>query len=77
MQLLLLATAALLASTSASPSGYWPPAPLCQCTNPFLGTRNSYRGDPDSLCSPGGPGFCYVACDRACRDQRDTASAAR
>ena len=76
MQFLLFATTFLLASTSASPS-YWPPAPLCECTNPFLGTVNSYRGDPDSLCSPAGPGFCYVACDGACRDQRKTASAAR
>merc|ERR1712183_995450 len=49
---------------------------LCDCINPFLGTRNQYRGDPESLCGSGGPGFCYVAYG-ACRDQTPTASASR
>merc|ERR1712038_565370 len=53
------------------------PAPLCDCINPFQGTINAYRGDPDSLCYTGGPGWCYVACNGACRDQEQTASAAR
>merc|ERR1712038_155580 len=53
------------------------PAPLCDCINPFQGTNQAYRGDPDSLCGSGGPGFCYVACNGACRDQKQTASASR
>ena len=76
MKLLVFVTAALLASTSASPQGSWGgAAAFCECINPFQGTINAYRGDPDSLC--GGPGFCYVACNDACRDQKQTASAAR
>merc|ERR1712038_1873716 len=73
----------LLAGVSdifALPWGYdpAPPAPLlCDCINPFHGTNQAYRGDPDSLCGSGGPGFCYVACNGACRDQEQTASNAR
>merc|ERR1712228_769359 len=37
--------------------------PLCDCINPFVGTRNAYRGDSDALCGSGGPGFCYVPCN--------------
>ena len=78
MQLLVFVTVALLASTSASPYGSWGGSAggaLCECINPFQGTINAYRGDPDTLC--GGPGFCYVACNNACSDQMQTARAAR
>merc|ERR1719273_2934029 len=61
----------------ANPGWGYPPAPLCDCINPFQGTINSYRGDPDSLCGCGGPGWCYVDCNSACRDQQQTASNAR
>merc|ERR1712061_99644 len=54
-----------------------PPAPLCDCINPFQGTKQAYLGDPDSLCGSGGPGHCYVACNGACRDQIQTKSASR
>merc|ERR1712055_127464 len=50
---------------------------VCECTNPFQGTRNHYRGDPEALCSDFGPGFCYVDCNRACRDEKPTASRGR
>ena len=61
------------------PEPYSPysPAPSCECINPFLGTKRAYRGDPEALCGPRGPGFCYVACNDACRDQKPTATAAR
>merc|ERR1712038_267685 len=67
----------------AKPGYGWDPAPapnparLCDCINPFQGTINAYRGDPDSLCAEGGPGWCYVDCNGACRDQQQTASAYR
>merc|ERR1712038_1396336 len=57
--------------------GWGSSAPPCECINPFQGTINAYRGNPDSLCYTGGPGWCYVACNGACRDQQQTASAAR
>ena len=51
---------------------------VCECINPFSGTSRAYRGNPDTLCDTNqGPGFCYVACDGACRDQMDTASVGR
>merc|ERR1712038_146404 len=50
------------------------PAPLCECINPHKGTTNAYRGNPDALCGPGGPGYCYVDCNGACCDQQPTAS---
>merc|ERR1712203_294600 len=46
----------------------------CECINPFEGTTKHYRGDPESLCSNFGPGFCYVACNGECRDEKPTAS---
>merc|ERR1712025_5741 len=49
---------------------------LCECINPFQGTKNAYRGDPEQLCN-NGPGFCYVRCDHSCRDQSPTASYGR
>merc|ERR1719264_190222 len=51
--------------------------PLCDCINPFVGTRNAYRGDSDALCGSGGPGFCYVPCDADCSDIQPTSSASR
>merc|ERR1712038_375423 len=54
-----------------------PPAPLCECINPFQCTNQAYRGDPVALCGSGGPGFCYVDCNGACRDQQQTASPSR
>jgi len=50
---------------------------FCECINPFLGSRNAYRGDPDNLCGSSGPGFCYVKCDSECTDLSPTASASR
>merc|ERR1712010_75993 len=47
------------------PTKYPPPPPpphggyhksLCECINPFYGKPNAYRGDPDTLCGPQGPG---------------------
>jgi len=49
-------------------------APPCECINPFTGTANAWKGNPDTLCGRGGPGFCYVDCNGACRDQQPTAS---
>jgi len=51
--------------------------PLCECINPFVGTRNAYRGNPESLCGSGGPGFCYVPCNADCSDIQLTSSASR
>merc|ERR1712130_637690 len=56
-------------------SDLWPE--LCECINPFQDTRNHYRGDPEALCSHFGPGFCYVECNQACRDQKFTATRGR
>ena len=53
------------------------PQPLCECINPFVGTRNAYRGDSDALCGSGGPGFCYVPCNADCSDIQPTSSASR
>jgi len=53
------------------------PQPLCECINPFVGTRNAYRGNPESLCGSGGPGFCYVPCNADCSDIQPTSSASR
>merc|ERR1712210_65671 len=50
---------------------------LCECINPFHGKPNAYRGDPDTLCGPQGPGVCYVDCNADCRDIQPTASASR
>merc|ERR1712037_480879 len=50
---------------------------LCECINPFHGKPNAYRGDPDTLCGPQGPGVCYVDCNADCRDIEYTASASR
>ena len=36
-----------------------------------------FRGDPEALCSGYGPGFCYVECNRACSDEKPTASRGR
>ena len=63
---------------SASPAPGTDAHPLCECYNPFSGTRNGYRGNPDTLCDDKqGPGFCYVKCDGACRDESPTASSYR
>merc|ERR1712010_91824 len=67
------------------PTKYPPPPPphggyhksLCECINPFYGKPNAYRGDPDTLCGPQGPGVCYVDCNADCRDIQPTASASR
>merc|ERR1712088_994012 len=50
---------------------------LCECVNPFHGTRNAYRGDSDNLCGDNGPGFCYVDCEADCSDIQPTASSSR
>merc|ERR1712037_333610 len=50
---------------------------ICKCINPFHGKPNAYRGDPDTLCGPQGPGVCYVDCNADCRDIQPTASASR
>merc|ERR1711934_870280 len=66
----------------ATPQSY-PPAnllnnkPHCACTNPFICTANSWKGDPDTLCGSSGPGFCYVDCNADCSDIKPTASASR
>ena len=36
-----------------------------------------HRGDPETLCGSGGPGFCYVHCNADCRDIKHTASTSR
>merc|ERR1712055_113293 len=76
---LLLLSALVSASTATFqwPPYHYEPAPLCECINPFLGTKNHYRGDPEALCSDFGPGFCYVECSRACSDEKPTASRGR
>merc|ERR1719510_1162943 len=50
----------------------------CECINPFgpVGP-NGWKGNPDYLCAGDGPGFCYVACNSACRDQEPAASHGR
>merc|ERR1712037_977180 len=73
--------------TKYPPTTKYPPPPppphggyhksLCQCINPFHGKPNAYRGDPDTLCGPQGPGVCYVDCNADCRDIQPTASASR
>merc|ERR1712029_47934 len=50
---------------------------LCECINPFSGTSNGYRGNPDNLCGDDGPGQCYVPCDADCSDIQPAASSAR
>merc|ERR1712130_887150 len=50
---------------------------LCECINPFIGYPHAYRGDPETLCGPQGPGVCYVDCNADCRDIKPTASASR
>merc|ERR1712130_612146 len=50
---------------------------LCGCINPFIGYPHAYRGDPETLCGPQGPGVCYVDCNADCRDIKPTASASR
>merc|ERR1712038_745224 len=59
-----------VSDTFASPRawGYHPapPAPLCECINAYL-----------SILTCRDAGWCYVACDGACRDQQQTASTAR
>merc|ERR1711997_471397 len=64
-------------ATSLPWEGRSKPQPLCDCINPFVGTRNAYRGDSDALCGSGGPGFCYVPCDADCSDIQPTSSASR
>merc|ERR1712010_95491 len=56
-----------------------PTTPHCECINPFTETEpdKAYRGDPDTLCGPKGPGVCYVDCNADCRDNEPTASASR
>merc|ERR1712223_9764 len=49
----------------------------CECINPFTGTANAWKGNPDYLCANDGPGFCYVACNNTCRDQQPTADTNR
>merc|ERR1712037_737880 len=72
---LLLLCALVSASTATFqwPIYHYEPAPLCECFNPFQDTRNHYRGDPEALCSD----FCYVECNRACSDEKPTASRGR
>ena len=72
---LISALAAL--ATSLPWEGRSKPQPLCDCINPFVGTRNAYRGDSESLCGSGGPGFCYVPCDADCSDIQPTSTASR
>merc|ERR1712192_194738 len=72
---LISALAAL--ATSLPWEGRSKPQPLCDCINPFVGTRNAYRGDSESLCGSGGPGFCHVPCDADCSDIQPTSTASR
>merc|ERR1712233_99602 len=76
--IVLLGLASLVCTATAS-SYHWPPyePDVCECINPFQGTNQHYRGDPEALCSDLGPGFCYVECNHACRDQKQTASRGR
>merc|ERR1712083_1255897 len=64
-------------ATSLPWEGRSKPQPLCECINPFIGTPNAYRGDSDSLCGSGGPGFCYVPCNADCSDIQATSSPSR
>merc|ERR1712210_303495 len=65
--------------TTDPPTTDPPTTPHCECINPFLEPKpeKAYRGDPDTLCGPKGPGVCYVDCNADCRDIEPTASASR
>merc|ERR1712032_1653114 len=47
----------------------------CECINPFLGTPDSYKGDPDSLCKSAKK--CFIPCDADCGDIQNTSNASR
>jgi len=59
--------------TPTLPHPTHPHPALCECINPFQGTRLEARGDPDHLCHD--KGLCYVACDGGCKDQAPTSHA--
>jgi len=47
----------------------------CNCINPFLGTANENKGDPESLCKSDKQ--CYIPCNASCYDIQATSNASR
>ena len=75
--LLVLSTMAHASAGNNNSDDIWDPTtelpkedePFCECYNPYSG-RLAYKGLPEILCDASiNPGFCYVECNGACRDQ--------